>query len=32
MHFDQASPKAFVTLYTVFGLAVVDAWGRFPPR
>jgi len=25
MYFDQASPRVLVTLYTVFGLAVVGA-------
>lgn len=30
--FWQAPPWVFTTAYTLFGLAVVWAWWRFPPR
>lgn len=30
--FWQAPPWVFTTAYTLFGLAVVGAWWRFPPR
>ena len=30
--FYDTAPSVFVAIYTVFGLAVVFAWWRFPPR